>query len=82
MTIAHKAHINLTIDPSVIRWIDTIRGQEPRSTFINRVLALICSKSQKTFNWEKEEEKADRDIRKNRVHKFTSAEEAIKWLNI
>lgn len=78
----HKAHINLTVDPVIVNWIDTLRGQEPRSTFINRILSLICSKSQKAFNWEEEELKSDKDIKKGRLHKFTSAENAIKWLKI
>lgn len=78
--MSYKAHINLTVDPSIISWIDTLRGQEPRSTFINRILSIICSKSQKVFNWEEEGLKAEKDIKKGRVHKFSTAEEAIKWL--
>lgn len=80
--MTYKAHINLTVDPAIVSWIDTLRGQEPRSTFINRILSIICSKSQKAFDWEKEELKADKDIKKGRVHKFGTAEEAIKWLKL
>lgn len=78
--MTHKAHINLTVDPAVVTWIDTLRGQEPRSTFINRILSVICTRFQKTFDWEKEELKAEEDIRKGRLHKFDSVSEAIKWL--
>ena len=78
--MSKKAHINLTVDPATLDWIDTLRGQEPRSTFINRILSIICSKAQKAFNWEKEDLKAEEDIKKGRVHKFSTTEEAIKWL--
>ena len=78
--MSKKTHINLTVDSSILNWIDTLRGQEPRSTFINHILSIICGKAKKAFNWEEEEKKAEQDIKKGRVHKFSTAEDAIKWL--
>ena len=75
-----KEHLNLTLDVSVVNWIDMFRGQVPRSTFINRVLSKIYAETRQVFNWEEEEAKADEDIKMGRVHKFSSAEDAIKWL--
>jgi hypothetical protein len=75
-----KVHINLTLNPQIVDWIDTLRGQEPRSTFINKILLRICFQTQKTFNWENEELKAEDDIKNNRVRKFKTVKEAIKWL--
>lgn len=78
--MTHKAHINLTVDPAIVSWIDTLRGQEPRSAFVNRILSIICARFQKAFNWEKEELKAEEDIKKGRLRKFNTVSEAIKWL--
>lgn len=75
-----KTHINLTLSPFVLDWIDTLRGQEPRSTFIDRILSMICADTQKAFNWEEEEIRTEEDIKKGRVHKFKTAKDAIKWL--
>lgn len=75
-----KEHINITIDGPVLNWIDTLRGQEPRSAFINKILNKISEKTQAAFNWEEEGEKAQEDIRQGRVRKFRSAQEALKWL--
>ena len=78
----NKAHVNLTLDPAVLGWIDTVRGQKPRSAFINNVLTFFRNKSEKAFNWEKEEFNAEQDIKKGRVRKFNSAGDAIEWLKI
>ena len=75
-----KEQINLTLDPSVVNWIDTFRGQAPRSTFINNVLSKVRVETQQIFSWEKEEAESDEDIKTGRVHKFSSVEDAIKWL--
>lgn len=75
-----KAHINITLDDRVLSWIDTLRGQDPRSTFINRILAAFCTKSRDVFDWEQESQKAEEDIRQGRVHKFRTPQAAIQWL--
>lgn len=75
-----KAHINITVDGQILSWIDALRGQSPRSTFINRVLETFCVKSRSVFDWKEESEKADQDIRQGRTHKFRTPEQAIKWL--
>ena len=75
-----KTHINLTLDQSIIHWIDMDRGQLPRSTFINRVLDKVSKKNLALFDWKKEEAQADEDIKKGRVRKFTSKDQALKWL--
>lgn len=75
-----KEHVNITLDSDVLKWLDTLRGQKPRSTFINSVLSRFCSKSQKLFDWEKEEKLADEDIKKGRVHKFKGNKKAVQWL--
>ena len=75
-----KAHINITLDGRVLGWIDTLRGQEPRSSFINRILCAFQWKSQKIFDWEEESQKAGEDIQHGRVHRFKTPEQAIRWL--
>ena len=75
-----KAHINITLDGHVLSWIDTLRGQDPRSTFINKILAVFCTKSRNVFDWEEENRKAEEDIRHGRVHKFQTPQAAIQWL--
>ncbi len=75
-----KAHINITLDDRVLDWIDTLRGQDPRSTFINKILAAFCTKSRDVFNWEEETRMADEDVRHERVHKFQTPQDALRWL--
>jgi len=75
-----KTHINITLDATVLSWIDLLRGQNPRSTFINSVLNKFCGKEQEIFDWAVESKKADADIQKGRVHKFTDSKKAIAWL--
>ncbi len=75
-----KAHINITLDSTVLSWIDRLRGQNPRSTFINSVLDKFCEKEQEIFDWAAESKKADADIEKGRVHKFTDPKKAVQWL--
>lgn len=75
-----KEHINITLDPPVLGWIDALRGQEPRSTFINKVMGRICAQTQEIFNWEEESAKAEMDIKRGYVKKFSSPDEAIQWL--
>ncbi len=75
-----KAHINITVDNSILTWIDTLRGQNPRSAFINKILSAFCAKSQDVFDWIEEDRKAEEDIRKGRVRKFRTPEQAIRWL--
>ena len=75
-----KAHVNLTLDPDLLKWIDMDRGQMPRSTFINQILSRIFTRRLKNFNWSEETAMADNDIAKGRVKKFKTASEAIKWL--
>lgn len=75
-----KAHINITLDGRVLNWIDTLRGQHPRSTFINRILAAFCTKSRNVFDWDQESREAEEDIRQGRVRKFRTPQQAIHWL--
>ena len=75
-----KAHINITVDASLLDWIDRLRGQNPRSTFINLVLSKFCKKETAVFDWAAESKKADADIAKGRLHKFTDAKKAAQWL--
>ena len=75
-----KSHINITLDSSILSWIDTLRGQNPRSTFINKILARFYSQTQSVFDWGEEGAKADTDIKKGNIHKFTGPDSAIKWL--
>ncbi len=76
----NKAHINITLDAAILNWIDRLRGQKPRSTFINSILDQFCEKEQAVFDWAHEGKKADEDIQKGRVHKFTDSKKAAKWL--
>jgi hypothetical protein len=76
-----KAHINVTLDAKVLRWIDTLRGQAPRSTFINNVLSRFCAKSQAVFDWDVESQAAEADLQHGRVRTFRTPDEAIRWLN-
>ncbi len=78
--IDKKEHINITLDGSVLNWVDTLRGQKPRSTFINHVLSRVCHKTQATFNWTAEDKKASLDIKEGRVKKFPSVKKALQWL--
>ena len=75
-----KSHINVTIDESILQWLDTLRGQIPRSAFINRLLSGLSRKSKSVFDWDLEESLTDEDIKHKRVRTFASAKEAIKWL--
>ena len=75
-----KAHVNLTLDPGLLKWIDMDRGQTPRSTFINQVLSRVFTRRLKDFNWSQETARADNDMAKGRVKKFKTTSEAIKWL--
>ena len=75
-----KKHLNLTIDQNVVIWIDSLRGQVPRSTFINKILLKVSYGAKELFDWDLEEAKADEDIKKGRVQKFKSAKDAVKWL--
>ena len=75
-----KTHINLTLDPQLLRWIDMDRGQSPRSTFVNKVLHHVFARGLKNFNWPEETAKADNDIARRRVKKFKTTSEAVKWL--
>ena len=74
-----KAHINITVDSGVLNWIDRLRGQNPRSTFINTVLNKFCSKEQEVFDWVAESKKADEDLKKERLHTFADSKKAIEW---
>ncbi len=75
-----KAHINITLDNRVLDWIDTLRGQEPRSAFINKILSAFRWKSRNIFDWKEESQKAEEDIRRGRVHRVKTPEQAIRWL--
>jgi hypothetical protein len=75
-----KTNLNITLDKTLIRMIDIDRGQEPRSTFINRVLAVVLKKSQETFDWGKENTLAEEDIKAGRVKKFSNKDKAVEWL--
>ncbi len=75
-----KAHINITLDDQILNWIDTLRGQDPRSTFINKILAAFCTKSRNVFDWGEENRRAEEDIRHGRVRKFRTPQAAIQWL--
>ena len=78
--MSKKAHVNITLDESVLRWIDMDRGQEPRSSFINHVLARLFKKHQQLFDWAKEDQLAEEDIKGGRVKKFADKKKAIQWL--
>ena len=78
--MSNKAHVNVTLDPGILDWIDRLRGQCPRSTFINLVLEKFCKKEQTAFDWGAESKKADADIQKGRVHKFSDPKKAARWL--
>ena len=75
-----KTHINISLDSAVLDWIDRLRGQYPRSTFINQVLDKFCERQTEVFDWTAESEKAASDIEKGRVHKFTDPKKASHWL--
>ncbi len=76
----YKIHVNVTLDPGILQWIDMDRGQEPRSTFINKILKKISTKHQKLFDWAKEDQAAEEDIKAGRTRKFKNKDEAMKWL--
>ena len=75
-----KSHLNITLDAKVVQWIDVLRGQYPRSTFINKVLFKFCEETQGLFNWEEESRLAGQDLHRGRVRKFHDPEKAIRWL--
>lgn len=75
-----KTNLNITLDKDIIRMIDIDRGQEPRSTFINRILAMALKESQDIFDWGKENALAERDIQSGRVKKFSNKDKAVEWL--
>ncbi|MBI4846138.1 MAG: hypothetical protein HY810_06685 [Candidatus Omnitrophica bacterium] len=75
-----KTHVNITLDNSIVHWIDILRGQQPRSAFINKMLAKYCDKAQEQFNWEEEGRQAEEDIKKGKVKKFSDHKKAVKWL--
>ncbi len=75
-----KAHVNVTIDQNILQWIDSLRGQLPRSTFINKILLKISFGAKNVFDWDLEEKRADEDIRKGKIRRFAKAKDAVKWL--
>ncbi len=78
--MAGKAHVNLTLDQTLLNWIDSLRGQEPRSAFINKILSKFSFQTKKAFDWDVEEQKAQEDIKKGRVYRFKTTQEALRWL--
>ena len=78
--MATKTNINITLDKELIRLIDMDRGQKPRSSFINMVLSMFLKKKLEAFDWQKENELAQEDIKSGKIKKFSSKNEAIKWL--
>ena len=78
--MSQKAHINLTLDEAILDWLDSLRGQKPRSTFINTLLLGLSHRSKHVFDWDIESELADEDIKKGRLKKFANAKDAVKWL--
>ena len=75
-----KTHINITVDSAILTWVDRLRGQNPRSRFINTVLGKFCSKEQEVFDWAAESKKADEALKKGNFHTFTDPKKAIEWL--
>jgi hypothetical protein len=75
-----KSHINITVDNRLLSWVDTLRGQSPRSTFINHVLSRFYTQTQNLFDWEEEAKVSEQDLRKGRVHKFSDSQKALQWL--
>ncbi len=75
-----KSHINITLDNRLVSWVDTLRGQSPRSTFINHVLSRFYVQTQHLFDWEEEAKVSEQDLRKGQVHKFSNPQKAIQWL--
>lgn len=78
--MATKANVNITLDKEVIKMIDMDRGQLPRSSFINTILAKFFHKNHKVFDWGTEHELAQKDINAGKVKKFANKNEAMKWL--
>lgn len=76
-----KAQISVTIDETILHWIDNERHNINRSNFINSLLQKKYDEFKKQFDWEKEEQLAEEDIKQGRVKKCKTAEEAIEWLN-
>ena len=78
--MATKTNVNITLDQEIIRLIDMDRGQTPRSSFINLILGKFFKKSHEVFDWGKENQLAEGDIKAKRVKKFATSKEAVKWL--
>ena len=78
--MAAKTNVNVTLDKDVIRMIDMDRGQQPRSSFINSVLAKFFKKNLDVFDWGKENQLAEQDIKSGNVKKFSGKDKAMKWL--
>ncbi len=75
-----KTNLNITLDKELIQLIDSDRGQAPRSSFINAILIKFFKKNHAIFDWGEETKLADEDIKSGKVKKFTSKNEAMKWL--
>ena len=75
-----KTHINITLDSQLLNWIDSLRGQEPRSTFINLILSKFYAKTKGLFDWEMESKESEEDIRQGHIHRFSDPQKAIEWL--
>ncbi len=78
--MANKTNLNITLDKEVIKQIDMDRGQAPRSSFINAILLKFLKKNHDIFDWGKENQLAQDDIKAGKVKKFSSKSEAMKWL--
>ncbi len=78
--MATKTNLNITLDKEVIKQIDMDRGQMPRSSFINTILAKFFKKSHEVFDWGVENQLVQKDIETGNVKKFSSKDEAMKWL--
>ena len=78
--MATKTNVNVTLDKDVIHMIDMDRGQQPRSSFINSVLAKFFKKNLGVFDWGKEDQLAAQDIKSGNIKKFSDKNKAMKWL--
>ncbi len=76
----NKLHVNLTMDRTILEWVDALRGQMPRSAFINKLLSKLSKQSKDVFDWDLEEKLADEDIKNGKVKSFSNTKDAIKWL--
>ncbi len=78
--MATKTNLNVTLDKNVVRMIDMDRGQRPRSSFINSILSKFFKKNLEVFDWGKESQLAEEDIKLGNVKKFSDKDKAMKWL--